>query len=240
MGRLAKELATLLILAMVWLLASTFPLADTVTRVLYQVDQSGSIYGAIYFFLIVIVATLLMFPCWLFSLTAGLLFGFGWGSVVMLVSATASAVVAMVFTRYCAGPKLTQWMRRYKRMRKLDHAVSAEGWKIVAMLRIVPLLPFNIQNYLYGLTSIRLRDYAAATFVFMTPGIALNVYIGNLMRQGLGVTGDTSVLPSQWQWPIRMLILAAALGGSWYMYVRVRRALADYTEFEPTCKEAAP
>ena len=60
----------------------------------------------------------------------------------------------------------------------MNEAVSKEGWKIVALLRLSPLVPFNLQNYFYGITDIGLLHYVPATFVGIMPGTMLYVYLG--------------------------------------------------------------
>jgi uncharacterized membrane protein YdjX (TVP38/TMEM64 family) len=60
----------------------------------------------------------------------------------------------------------------------IDQAVREEGWKIVVLLRLTPLVPFNIQNYALGVTDVGLLPYALGTFFGIMPGTALYVYLG--------------------------------------------------------------
>jgi uncharacterized membrane protein YdjX (TVP38/TMEM64 family) len=95
-----------------------------------------------------------------------MLFGPVWGTILNLAGATVGATAAFLVARY-----LADWVRR-KAARRLDQlikGVEAEGWRIVAFVRLVPILPFNLMNYALGLTHIRLVDYVLASFVCMLP-----------------------------------------------------------------------
>jgi hypothetical protein len=56
--------------------------------------------------------------------------------------------------------------------------VEEEGWRFVAFVRLVPLFPFNLMNYAFGLTRIRLREYLLASLVCMVPGALAYSYLG--------------------------------------------------------------
>jgi uncharacterized membrane protein YdjX (TVP38/TMEM64 family) len=68
----------------------------------------------------------------------------------------------------------------------VDNAVTEEGWKIVVLLRLSPLVPFNVQNYLFGITDIPFPHYFAATCVGIIPGTVLFVYLGALGNTSAG------------------------------------------------------
>jgi uncharacterized membrane protein YdjX (TVP38/TMEM64 family) len=75
---------------------------------------------------------------------------------------------------------MTQLLGRRRNPAALDQTVADEAWKLVFLLRLSPLIPFNLQNYLFGVTAIPFRQYVAATFVGIIPGAALYTYIGTL------------------------------------------------------------
>jgi len=62
----------------------------------------------------------------------------------------------------------------------VDEAVAREGWKIVALTRLSPVFPFNLLNYAFGLTNVRVRDYVVASWAGTLPGTILYVYLGSL------------------------------------------------------------
>jgi uncharacterized membrane protein YdjX (TVP38/TMEM64 family) len=81
----------------------------------------------------------------------------------------------------------------------LDETVAREGWKIVALTRLSPVVPFNLLNYAFGLTNVRLRDYVIASWVGTLPGTILYVYLGSLAGDLTRVaTGEVESTPAEW------------------------------------------
>jgi uncharacterized membrane protein YdjX (TVP38/TMEM64 family) len=130
------------------------------------------IFAVAYFFAVVALA-----PAGLLSVAAGLLFG-AWGFPIVVAAATAGAVLAFLIGRYLAREKVKRAVRKRPVLEAIDQAVREEGWKIVVLLRLTPLVPFNIQNYALGVTDVRLMPYALGTFFGIMPGTALYVYLG--------------------------------------------------------------
>ena len=127
------------------------------------------------------LATVLFLPGSVFGLAGGALFGPVWGTVWNLTGATLGATFAFLIARYVAS----DWVARRAagRLKQLIEGVEAEGWRFVALTRLVPLVPFNLLNYALGLTRIRLADYAIATLVCMAPGAAAYAWLGYAGRE---------------------------------------------------------
>jgi len=136
-----------------------------------------------------LIATLLLVPAWLFPLVAGAVFGLGWGLVVALGAALASALAAFVLARTLLRSRVERAARRSEVFRRVAAAVKKEPWKIVALVRISPLLPSGLKSYFLGLTRVRLADYATASAAGMLPGILLKVYVGAAGRDALSEGG---------------------------------------------------
>lgn len=114
------------------------------------------------------IAPCLFLPASPLTLAAGLLFGPALGLACTMVGATGGATLAFLTSRYLAG----DWVRRKVAgtgLERLDRKVAEEGWKVVAFTRLVPVFPFFLLNYAFGLTRVRLSHYVAATFVCMLP-----------------------------------------------------------------------
>jgi len=127
------------------------------------------------------LATVLFAPGLLFTLAGGALFGPLLGTAYNLTGATIGATLAFLTARYLAS----DWVARKagKRLRPLVDGVAEEGWRFVAFVRLVPLIPFNLLNYALGLTQIRLPHYIIASFIFMAPGGAAYTYLGYAGRE---------------------------------------------------------
>ncbi|MBI5886758.1 MAG: TVP38/TMEM64 family protein [Deltaproteobacteria bacterium] len=137
-------------------------------------------WGPAVYMLVYCVAPVLMVPGLPLTVIGGVLFGPLWGSIYVMVGATAGAGAAFLVARYL-GRQWVSAMIKDTRLALLDAEVEKSGWKIVAITRLIPLFPFNLLNYAFGLTGIRFVPYIVASFFFMIPGaIAYVVFSSSL------------------------------------------------------------
>lgn len=143
-------------------------------------------------------ATVLFVPGSVLTVAGGALFGPVSGTLWNLIGATLGATLAFVIARYIAS----DWVaaRSGERLGRLMRGVEEEGWRFVAFVRLVPLFPFNLVNYAFGLTRIRLSEYVIASFVCMAPGALAYTYLGYAGREAASGQGA-----------IRKALLALAL-----------------------------
>ena len=134
--------------------------------------------GILIFMVAYVAGTILFFPGSLMTLAAGAIFGLGWGTVVALSSATIGASVAFLIGRYLARETIEIRAGKNEKFKALDAAIEEEGWKIVGLLRLSPVIPFNFANYFFGITKVRFWPYVLASFAGMAPGTMLYVYLG--------------------------------------------------------------
>jgi uncharacterized membrane protein YdjX (TVP38/TMEM64 family) len=129
------------------------------------------------------LGTVAFVPGVVFSLAGGALFGPFWGSLWNLAGATLGATLAFLVARYIAG----EWVARNAGglLKRLIDGVDAEGWRFVAFVRLVPLFPFSLSNYVLGLTRIPLHHYVIATLVCMVPGAVAYTWLGHAGRSAL-------------------------------------------------------
>lgn len=134
--------------------------------------------------------TVLFAPSAIFGLVGGALFGPLWGTLLNLTGATIGAAAAFLVARYIAA----DWVRSRtgSRIERLISGVEAEGWRFVALMRLVPLIPFNLLNYALGLTRISLPQYVIASAVAMAPGTLAYSWLGYAGRQAIG--GDAAAV----------------------------------------------
>jgi uncharacterized membrane protein YdjX (TVP38/TMEM64 family)/rhodanese-related sulfurtransferase len=136
------------------------------------------------------IGTVAFVPGAIFGLAGGALFGPLWGTMLNLAGATLGATAAFLVARFLAR----DWVRRKAagRLDRLVAGVEAEGWRFVALVRLVPLFPFNLTNYALGLTRIPLVHFVVATFVCMVPGTLAYAWLGYAARQAVG-GGESAV-----------------------------------------------
>jgi len=149
--------------------------------------------GALIFCLIYIAAVVVFAPGSLLSITAGLAYGV-WGIPLAIVAATCGASLSFLISRYVMRAKIRAVLARHMRLKAVQDAVDEEGWKIVALLRLSPLVPFNLQNYAFGITNIPFLQFASATFLGIMPGAVAYVYLGIIG----GATGEDELGAPQW------------------------------------------
>jgi uncharacterized membrane protein YdjX (TVP38/TMEM64 family) len=147
------------------------------------------VWGIAIFAGVFIGATLVLAPDWPLAVVAGMVYGV-WAIPVVLAAAIIAASLAFLAARYLARERVRTLLVKRRKFTAVDHAVAEEGWKIVVLLRLSPLVPFNVQNYLFGITGIPFSHYVAATSAGIIPGTALFVYLGAL--------GNASGGPLEW------------------------------------------
>ena len=101
-----------------------------------------------------VLAQMLMVPVAPLGLAFGLFFGFTHGWLGLMLGCAIGASVNFLISRHLARKAVTRWLGSNEKFRLIDSAVAREGWKIVALLRFVPV-PFGLANYCYGLTPVR-------------------------------------------------------------------------------------
>lgn len=169
------------------------PVDDWIAALQRWVRQLGD-WGLVAFLLFYVAAVVLLVPGSALTIAAGLIYGW-WGLAVALTAATAGASLAFLIARYLARARVRALIADRRLLQAVTSAVSAEGWKIVALVRLSPLVPFNLQNYFFGVTDIPFVHYMLATLIGMVPGAALNIYIA---RFGSGFVEDDGRTLLQW------------------------------------------
>ena len=130
-------------------------------------------------------AAVLFVPGSLLTIGAGFVFGLLWGTVAVSAGSTLGAALAFLVSRHLARNRISAMAQKNKKFAAIDRAIGKEGWKIILLLRLSPLIPFNLSNYLYGLTAIPFRPYLLASWLGMLPGTVLYVYLGVAGKAGL-------------------------------------------------------
>ena len=150
--------------------------------------------GILVFVVAYVIGTIVLAPGSAMSILAGVVYGW-WGVPLVLVSASLGTSLAFLIARYVARDAVARRLETRPKLKAVDAAVDEEGWKVVALLRLSPLVPFGLQNYLFGLTRVGFWPYAAATLGGIVPGTVLYVSLGALGRGA--ATGDAGG-PAGW------------------------------------------
>lgn len=148
---------------------------NNTAQVIHWINGLGFI-APVIFLLLYCLATVAFLPTIVLTFAGGALFGPFFGTIFNLTGATIGASCAFIMSRYF----FFDWFSEKKnhRFNQLIAGVERRGWQFVALLRIVPVIPFNLVNYALGLTQIKFSHYVLTTFVFLIPVEIISTYFG--------------------------------------------------------------
>ena len=150
--------------------------------------RSLGVLGPLVFMVVYAAATVAALPGSALSIAAGALFGPVLGVITVIFSATLGASLAFLVSRYFARSSMEKWLEGNEKFRKLDELTAKHGDIVVAITRLVPLFPFNLLNYGFGLTNVAFRTYVVWSFICMLPGTILYVVgsaaVAEALREG--------------------------------------------------------
>ncbi len=181
-------------------------------------------WGPALFALLYVAATVLFLPGSILTVGAGVVFGLVRGFVIVSISATLGATAAFLVGRYLARDWIGAKIEGHAKLGAIDEAVAQEGWKIVALLRLSPVVPFNVLNYAFGVTRVSLRHYVLASWIGMMPGTLVYVYVGSIAGDLAGAGGPASRTPAEWAF--YAVGLVATIAVTVFVTRLARRALA--------------
>lgn len=155
-------------------------------RVVELTDSMGTL-GVAYFGVAYCIAEILAVPAIPLTASAGYLFGPVKGTVVVLFSASIAAAVSFQIGRTLLRDYVENILKDYPKFSKIDKAIGREGFKLMLLLRLSPIFPFALSNYLYGASSINFPAFLGGTLLGFAPGTLAYVYTGYI---GKALTGD--------------------------------------------------
>ena len=186
------------------------------------------VWGPIVFIAGYAIATVAFIPGSVLTLAAGAIFGLLKGIVIAFTAAVAGSSLAFLVTRHVARDAIERRLADNPRFSAIDRAVSAQGLKIVFLLRLSPVFPFNLLNYELGLTKVRFVDYMLASFG-MLPGTLLYVYYGKLAGDVAALAGGVASEKGVADYAVLILGLVATIIVTTIVTRIARRALKEAT-----------
>lgn len=169
----------------------------------------------------------LAIPALPLTMSAGLLFGTLYGTLLVSTSGVLAATGAFLIARYVARDKIMALAKGNKKFEAIDRAIGKNSFKVVTLLRLSPLLPFSLGNYIYGLTSVKLLPYVLGSWIGMLPGTWAYVSAGSLSRTLLQ---DEGSLPHGTQLWTLGLGVAATVGAAVYVTRIAQEAVKEIDE----------
>ena len=146
----------------------------TVEKFKEKINAFG-IWGPVIYIIFYIFRPLIFFPAAVLSASAGVIWGLQ-GFLYLQIAANLSAVGEFLIARYFARETVEKFLKG--KSKNLDEAISRKGFLTVLLIRLIPNLPWDIQNLGLGLTNVRFKDYFLATLLGIGPGSFALVYFG--------------------------------------------------------------
>lgn len=174
------------------------------------------------------LAVVAFVPGSVLTLAGGALFGFVEGVIYVYLAAVLGSTIAFLLARHGARAAVARRIEGDARFARIDRAIGEEGRRIVFLLRLSPVFPFNLLNYALGLTRVRLRDYLVAS-LGMLPGTTLYVYAGKLGGDVIAAAGGSGSGRSPAEWALLVVGLVATIVVTWRITRIARRALDEAT-----------
>lgn len=221
-AKFAWWLSSLVALVLLALAIRQIPIGQAMEALRGWIAGLG-IWGPVALVLLYVVATVLLVPGMILTLAAGAMFGVVVGTIAISIGSTLGAAAAFLIARHVARDRIAALAARNPNFRALDRAIEEGGWKIVAMLRLSPAIPFNLQNYFYGLTPIRFWPCLLASWVAMLPITFSYVYLGHITRAAVG--RDRARTPAEWT--VMAIGVVATVAATVYITQLVRRKLRE-------------
>lgn len=206
-----RPIALVVVILAALIIARVLGLGERIGQLQGWIESLG-FFGYLVFTAIYILAVVIGIPGSAITIVAGVLFGAVVGVILVSIGSTIGAGLAFLIARYFARDAVARWLSSKEKFSRLDQLSEEHGAVIVAIMRLIPIFPFNILNYGFGLTRIRFWTYVFWSWLCMLPGTILYVVGTDAIAKGL----------SQGQVP--WALIGIALGAGFILALLIRHA----------------
>lgn len=165
-----------------------------------------------------LVASVGVLPASLLGLAAGAVYGTGPGFGLATAGVLLGAAASFAITRSALRPLVERHLAGRNRLGRLDTALGRDGWRLVLLLRVSPIMPFSLTSYALGLSAVRSADYYLGTLAAL-PALLLYVAMG-----ALGITGMDAL--RRGAAPIHLALLGLGLAATVLLTLRLGTLVA--------------
>ena len=157
------------------------------------------------------VTTVLLLPGLILTVGAGFTFGLWKGFLAVSAGSTLGAALAFLVARFLARNKVEAMVQGSEKFQRIDDAIGKQGAKLVFLLRLRPVIPFNVSNYFYGLTGVKFWPYVLASWLGMMPGTLLYVYLGTAGKAAVSAASGGAAQHGWQYWTFLSVGLVATI-----------------------------
>ena len=220
-----KLLALIVVVIVLFLTVKFLPVQQWLRSFNDWVGQMG-VAGIFIFIGVYVAATVLLTPGAILTIGAGFTFGLWIAFLAVSAGSTLGAALAFLIARFIARDKIEAIAQRNQKFRRIDSAIGREGAKLIFLLRLSPVIPFNLSNYFYGLTGVKFWPYVLASWLGMMPATFLYVYIGTAGKEAVSAAAGSEPIRHGWQyWTFMSVGLAATIAVTIWVTKIARDAL---------------
>jgi uncharacterized membrane protein YdjX (TVP38/TMEM64 family) len=213
----------LVVLTVILLLCYALPVGDYIRATLQWLESLDPVTSAFLFMTLYAVTVVTFLPAMLLSIGAGYVWGFWHALLLVNTGATAGSAMAFVLGKRVFKRTVESLVARYPLFTQVDKAFAQSGWKLIVLLRISPLTPYNVMNYAMSFTAIDVFTYTWASCIGMVPQTALTVYAGTVAKDLMNVNA-TDGDPTTVYVGVALTILSSILIG-WIVNRELRKVL---------------
>ncbi len=180
--------------------------------------ETMGVFAPIIYIVLYTVGTLLILPSTPLNLTGGAIFGIWWGTLWTTIAALVAAIAAFAFTRTVGRELVAQKLAG--RWDAVDAEIRQGGLFYLFAIRLLPIIPYGIVNFVAGLTSIKFKDYLTGTILGTLPGVLPFVMMG----AGISQLSQGKILPLMCAFALTGILVG---GATWYRRRRASPPLRD-------------
>jgi uncharacterized membrane protein YdjX (TVP38/TMEM64 family) len=179
-----KPVVLIIIIVTLFIIVNMYGLGVKIEELQHWIQSLG-FWGPFAFFFIYLGAVIATIPGTIFGVIAGALFGSVIGVILISISSTIGASLTFLIARYFARDTVARWLSKNKTMERLDRLTEEQGMVIVGLTRLIPLFPFTLLNYGFGLTKVSFKTYVFWSWLCMIPGTIIVVVGTDVLTQEL-------------------------------------------------------
>ncbi|KAH9676354.1 SNARE associated Golgi protein family [Citrus sinensis] len=219
-----------LLLAVLLVSCISLPIEKILKDFLIWIKQELGPWGPLVLIIAYVPLTVLAIPASILTLGGGYLFGLPLGVIADSVGATIGATAAFLIGRTFGRSFVISKLKNYPKFQAVAGAIQKSGFKIIFLLRLVPLIPFNILNYLLSVTPVHTGKYMLASWLGMMPSTFSLVYVGTTLKDLSDVThGWNEISATRWVYMALGFVISVIL---MVCVAKVAKALLDKSLIE--------
>lgn len=188
MIKIKKTILSIIVILGIFLLLKYFNVFDYITveniKNLKEFINSFGILAPIIYIILYIGVCLFFLPAIPIALLAGFAFGPIKGTIIASIGSTIGCALAFLVARYALRDMVEGWAKKSDYFKKIDKGVKNQGFRIIIITRLVPIFPFNLQNFLYGLTDISFFTYVILSWICMLPATIVFTFSAGAISSG--------------------------------------------------------